>query len=181
MNKEQTKKTGPRIPRKITPQRLRNIALYYLERYSASSDSVRQVLRRRIFKASRHHEFDIEEAHGWVEEVIASFTELGYLDDKNYAETKIRSLISRGKSFRYAKGYLMQKGLDPELITQAIEPYLEDEEDHELESCRRLARKKSIGPFRDEEDRQEYFQKDLAKLIRAGFSYATAKQVMEMD
>ena len=175
------KKFEPRIPKKITQQRLRNIALYYLERYSASSDSVRQVLRRRIYKASRHHEFDMDEAYGWVEEIIQRFTELGYLDDVNYAENKVCSMMNRGKSFRYIKGYLKQKGVGDDAIREALEPYQEEEEGHELTSCRELARRKKIGSYRDPEIRREFYEKDLAKLIRAGFSYPVAKQVIEED
>ena len=37
--------------KKITPQRLKNIALYYLERYDAGTVKLRGVLTRRIKKA----------------------------------------------------------------------------------------------------------------------------------
>ena len=38
--------------KKITLERLKNIALFYLERYDASSDKLRVVLNRRVKKAS---------------------------------------------------------------------------------------------------------------------------------
>ena len=37
-----------KMPKKITPQRLKNIALYYLKRFETSEYNLRSVLKRRI-------------------------------------------------------------------------------------------------------------------------------------
>jgi hypothetical protein len=56
-----TKKSTPKIP---TKARLRNIALYYLERFESSKDNLRAVLRRRIDKyVFVNKEYNPEEAY----------------------------------------------------------------------------------------------------------------------
>ena len=45
-----------------------------------------------------------------------------------------------------------------------------------------FARKKKIGPFReDEEKRRACRQKDLATMVRAGFEYDLAKKIIGGD
>ncbi len=43
MENDEKKPVSPRKKRKITPERLKNIALYYLERFDSSADNLRQV------------------------------------------------------------------------------------------------------------------------------------------
>ena len=63
-----TKKSKPKIP---TKARLRNIALYYLERFESSEDNLRAVLRRRIDKyAFFDKEYNPEQAYLWVDEIV---------------------------------------------------------------------------------------------------------------
>ena len=42
-----------------------------------------------------------------------------------------------------------------------------------------LARRRRLGPFRRAEERAAFRGKDLAAFARAGFSYATAKRVLD--
>ena len=50
-----------------------------------------------------------------------------------------------------------------------------------FENALKLARKKHIGPFRQEKNKSDYFQKDMAVLARAGFDYDVVKKVMEFS
>lgn len=172
---EKPKKT--RILKKITKQRLKNIALYYLKRYETSVDNLRQVLRKRINDyAYQNKEFDKYEAYGWAEEILSDFQRYGYVNDERFAEIRIRDYINVGKSVRYIQGKLREKGVDSELVNAV----LENQEYDEFETALKLARKKHIGPFRtDEEARYEYRQKDMGTLVRAGFSYDVVTKVLE--
>ncbi len=119
--------------------------------------------------------YDKSEAVAWIEELLADFERYGYLNDSRYAELKIRGYLAAGKSARYIKGKLLQKGISED---EADTLLAEQEYDPE-ELALKLAKKKKIGPFRgDEAARREYRQKDLAVLVRAGFDYTVAQKVL---
>ena len=64
-------KTTKSAPKKPSKARLRNIALYYLERFETSEDNLRAVLRRRIDKyAFFDKEYNPMEAYAWADEVV---------------------------------------------------------------------------------------------------------------
>lgn len=165
-----------KVLRKITPQRLKNIALYYLKRFESSVANLRSVLQRRVNDyAYQNKEFDRGEAYQWIEDVLADFQRYGYLNDRRYAEIKIKDYMSAGKSVRYIKGKMREKGIDEEILSAL----LEDQEYDEFEAALKLAKKKHIGPFRtDEEARFENRQKDMGMLVRAGFSYDVVQRVV---
>lgn len=165
-----------KVLRKITPQRLKNIALYYLKRFESSVANLRSVLQRRVNDyAYQNKEFDRGEAYQWIEDILADFQRYGYLNDRRYAEIKIKDYMSAGKSVRYIKGKMREKGIDEEILSAL----LEDQEYDEFEAVLKLAKKKHIGPFRtDEEARFENRQKDMGMLVRAGFSYDVVQRVV---
>jgi len=165
-----------KVLRKITPQRLKNIALYYLKRFESSVANLRSVLQRRVNDyAYQNKEFDRGEAYQWIEDILADFQRYGYLNDSRYAEVKVKDYMSAGKSVRYIKGKMREKGIDEEILSAL----LEDQEYDEFEAALKLAKKKHIGPFRtDEEARFENRQKDMGMLVRAGFSYDVVRRVV---
>lgn len=165
-----------KVLRKITPQRLKNIALYYLKRFESSVANLRSVLQRRVNDyAYQNKEFDRGEAYQWIEDILTDFQRYGYLNDSRYAEIKIKDYMSAGKSVRYIKGKMREKGIDEEILSAL----LEDQEYDEFEAALKLAKKKHIGPFRkDEESRFENRQKDMGTLVRAGFSYDVVQRVV---
>ena len=170
---DKTKKV--RSPKKITPQRLKNIALYYLKRFDSSVDNLRQVLRRRVSDYAYHNpEWNKAEAYDWIEQILADFERYGYLDDNRYAEIKVKNYVAAGKSARYIAGKLKQKGI----AEAVVEELLEEQDYQPFETALAFARKKKIGPYREQEKRAEFRQKDLGALVRAGFDYDTALQVL---
>jgi len=165
--------------RKMTKVRLKNIGLYYLKRFESSVANLRQVLRRRVYDyAHYNNDFDKQEAFGWIEELLADFERLGYIDDARYCEMKVKTYLSAGKSPRYIVIKLREKGIDENLINkimdeQSFDPY---------EGALKLARKKRIGPYSaTQEIRKERKSKDLAVLLRAGFDYDVVMKVLELE
>lgn len=157
-----------RPQKKITPQRLKNIALYYLKRFDSSVENLRQVLQRRVRAYVKENpEFDKRQAVEWIETILADFERLGYLDDKRFAEIKICGYLAAGKPERYIMPKLKQKGISEDIVNEI----LQSQEYDVFEMALKFARKKKIGPFRDEQVRREYRQKDMGALIRAGFDY----------
>ena len=151
--------------KKITPQRLKNIALYYLDRFDASSEKLKSVLMRRIQKATLAGDEVPLEAKKWVDEVVVDMQRLGYVNDRRFCENKMHQYLNAGKSNRYIVGKLCEAGIDSDMI-QSFLP------DDELAQARIFVHKKHLG---------DDYQKDLAKLARAGFSYDIAQKVLKED
>ena len=165
--------------RKITKDRLKNIALYYLQRFETTTESLRAVLLRRVNDYAFYNpEFDKTPALQWIEEILSDCERFGYISDARFAELKIKDYLAAGKSARYIKLKLLQKGIEESLI----ENLLQEQEYNPEELAWNLAKKKKIGPFRqNDEERREYRQKDLATLVRAGFDYDVAQRVLEKE
>lgn len=164
--------------KKITRQRLKNIGLYYLKRFESSVENLRSVLQRRINAyAHENPEWNKNEAYQWVEELLAEFEKLHYLDDARFVEIKVRNYLNAGKSARYIKSKLLLKGIDNTLIESA----LAQTEYNQTEMVLMLAKRKKIGPYRSPETRSEFRQKDMGTLIRAGFDYDVVCQILDYN
>lgn len=164
--------------KKITPQRLKNIGLYYLKRFESSVENLRSVLYRRIDMYARENpEWNKQEAYGWAENVLAEFESLHYLDDSRYAEVKIRSYLNSGKPARYIENKLKQKGVSANIVSEI----LSEQEYNPFEMALKLAKRKKIGPYRAAESRREFRQKDMATLVRAGFDYDVVCEVLNYE
>ena len=166
--------------KKITQQRLENIALFYLERYESSQARLKQVLLRRIAKARRADTDVPEDAPKWVEAVCEKMVHLGYVNDKRYAENVWRSYSAAGKSVRWIVGKLKQAGVAEDVIAQCMDAE-SDTDSLDLKAARLLVSKKKLGHYRPKDQQSAYAQKDLAKLARAGFSYETAQKALWED
>lgn len=148
----------------ITFQRLKNRALFYLERYDANSQKLKTVLMNRLKKDAQKGCLIPEEAPQWVQQVVQEMQHFNYVNDERYVENAVRRLQQAGKSQRYIRGKLLQNGLTAEQIN----PFLQESDD--LKAARLFVQKKHLGRDR---------QKDLAKLARAGFSFEVAQQVLD--
>jgi len=172
----------PRIPRKITPERLANIALHYLERYASSCENLRRVLERRVFKASLYHEdLDVDAAKGWIDDLIKRYQGAGLLNDLSYAEIRARSLMARGTAARVIRMKLMEKGVDGDTIDQALKSLVDEHPEPELAAAIKLARRRRLGPYSDPAKRADHKDKHLAAMARAGFSYDMAQRIVDCD
>ena len=178
-NPEEEQLKSKRPIKKITPQRLKNIGLYYLKRFESSVENLRSVLQKRVNQyAKENPEFNKQEAYQWVENVLAEFEKLHYLDDERFTEIKVRHYLAVGKPARYIQNKLREKGV----ANAQIDEMLDDFGYNQQEMALKLAKRKKIGPFRpNEEARKLNRQKDMAALIRAGFDYDVVAEIMGMD
>lgn len=174
----QEKTFKKKILKKITAQRLKNIALYYLKRYETSVANLRQVLQKRVNDyAYQNKEFDKKEAYAWIEEIISDFCRFNYVNDERFAELKIKDYQAMGKSTRYIKNKLKEKGVADDIV----ERILSEQDYDELAAALKFAKKKRIGRFRPTDKQAEYKQKDMAALARAGFSYDIVCEVCQAE
>jgi regulatory protein len=174
-------------PRPVTKARLHNIAVYYLERFSASREGVRQVLERRAYKAQREHGGDPDQIAAWIAEVLDTLQGQGFLDDARYADNAARSLAARGHSLRAVRSRLTAKGVARDHIDDALLHLAEEiaqpgqdaaDIDPDLAAAVAYARRRRLGPWRAPEVRDEFRTKDMGALARRGFSSETVRRVL---
>lgn len=175
------KKRQKKIPRRITKDRLRNIALYHLQRYATSAANLNNVLYRRVLKAARHHETDMDEAKSWIAEVIDGLVRSSAIDDTRYADGKALAMLRRGQSPQKVRAYLASKGISRDKIDTALSTAGEEFGDVDLKAATAYATRRRLGPFRIEDLTQERKKKELAILGRAGFRYETARKIVEAE
>jgi regulatory protein len=107
-----------------------------------------------------------------IDQVVARFTELGYLDDADFAHRWVQTreqLAPRGT--RLLRQELRQKGIDPALAEAAIEVAEVDD----LESAMRIAERrlsKMSGL-----DRETQRRRLAGYLERRGFNYDVVRKV----
>lgn len=170
---------GPRPPKRATAKHLENVALWYLQRFAASADSLRRVLMRRVDRSARAHGTDREEGTATVEQIIERFRLSGLLDDRVYAEGRARSLHRRGVSGQGIRARLLAKGVAAADIEAALESLREETEEPDFAAAVAYARRRRIGPWRTRGDRAELRERDLAALARQGFDYDTIRRVID--
>jgi regulatory protein len=113
--------------------------------------------------------------------LIARYLSSGLIDDRAYAAQKAASLQRRGASRFGIRGKLRQKGVEGELVAEAIETLDAASETSELASACALARRRRLGPYRPPSARRAAHDKDMATLARAGFSFDVARRVLEVS
>lgn len=150
---------------------LERAALYYLERFAASSKQLEMVLKRKIMRRCKARGESAEPFYANIAPLIARYQASGLLDDARYTQAKVATLRRKGSSARMINAKLSQKGVAKNLIDKTVEA---DETD-ELEAACNLVRRKKLG---QSEERRE---RDMAALARAGFSYAVAKLALDKE
>lgn len=162
-----------RRPRKpVTAARLERIALYYLERFSASAAGVRAVLHRRIRRADE--DLDEPQALAWVEDIIARLEKQGLVDDARFAVGRVGTLHRQGRPRQRIAMGLAQKGIDQETIARTMASFIDENPAADLQAALIYARKRRLGPFGPPGEPE----KQLAAMVRRGFDLNTARRIL---
>ena len=163
------------MSKRLTENRLMNIALFYISRYESSSEKVRNMLVRRLKRMKMKGEEVPPEASLWIENVLQKIQEKAYVDDNRYAENQVRNLILQGKSERFICAKLALAGISTAHVLEILKMMESTEESR----AKRFVARKKIGCFRPSLDRKKFWEKDMATLARAGFSYDVAHQALK--
>lgn len=170
----------PFSTRRVTPQYLEDVALHYLERFTSSVDNLRHVLMSKVELSVVEHGIDRNEAAQWVETLIEKYRANGMLNDETYAWMRAESLHRRGVSVQAIRERLAGKGVNQDDVAGALKRMGDDTmHDLDLKAAVALAKRRRLGPFRPEDLRAAFRTRDLAALGRAGFSYDTARMVVD--
>ena len=161
---------------------MRRSALSYLERYASTAANLRRIMLRRIERVVRDHPDAREELVNGLDGLIADLEKLGYVDDRRFATTRVRSLRARGLSTRLIRSRLYAKGVSSDLITEVRREEREEQENPDLRAACDYVRRRRLGPIRpDPETRRANRQRDLGRLARAGFSYDICTRVLDLE
>ena len=152
-------------------KKLLKYAIDYLSKYDSSKKNLEDILKRKIFrlKISR---LDKNKLLDYLKEIINQLEKNNLVNDKRYSLTKISSLSRVGRSKNYIHNYLLKKGIEKSLIQYNFEKFQEDNSNWELNSAKKFAQKKKLLTSDDT------YEKKLAKMARAGFSYEICKKIL---
>ena len=176
-----------RTVKKPTPERLKNIALYYLSRYAASEASLRRVLQNRLRRAAMAlPDFAADhvkqaELRNVIEEIIAAHKKTGAVNDTAIAEMKVASLRRSGKSERFIKQKLAVGGLKKVTVAKALDEHDGEAagEEAELKAALAFCKRRRLGRFRPKDrEKESDAKKDFGALARAGYSSGIIRKIL---
>jgi regulatory protein len=161
---------------------LREAALAYLSRYTATRATLARALNRLIDRWLRAASIAdapalAAAAKRSVRDVVATLAVAGAVDDAAFAQARAKKLNRTGHSRRAAAAHLAARGVPSELVNSA----LPQDEESELSAAVAYLRRRRLGPFRTGAAPPEAREKELGALARAGFSGATARQALALS
>jgi regulatory protein len=174
--KPRRKKPGAATDSEATPfdrAKLEQLALAYLNRFDVSSRKLEQHLLGRAKRLAAPPEV-VE----WIRELIARYQGSGLLNDARFAAQLAAQLGARGKSSRAIAQKLAARGVGSQLSGDVLQNRRVEAPDAELAAASTYARKRRLGPYRAEAEREEFRRKDLARLVRQGFSFEIARKAL---
>jgi SOS response regulatory protein OraA/RecX len=152
--------------------KLLKYAIYYLSKYSSSKKNLEFILKKKIRRLSDEKKIRFH-LYNEIQIIIEKLEKLNLINDQVFVESKIQSLQYQAKSKNYIKQYLLQKGIDKQLIEEQISLFYENYKNLEKENALKFAKKRNLL------DNDQDYQKKLSKMARAGFSYDIAKEILK--
>ena len=151
---------------------LMKYAIDYLSKYSSSKNNLERILKKKIsrLKIEKKEKFIL---YNSIHQIMLNLEKNKFIDDNNYAISKIRMFAMQGKSKSYVKSYLIQKGIEKNILNNSLDQFEEEDPEWEKKSAKIFVRKKKL------ENSNENKQKNLSKMARAGFSYDISKEILE--
>jgi len=150
---------------------LERLALRYVERFATTRGKLAAYLARKIRERGR--EGDPADPGAIAER----FAELGYVNDRLFAEAKASSMTRRGLGARRVNEALRHAGIDSE-DAEAVAPQLIARRG---ETAVAFARKRRFGPFAAVPADRALQAKQVAAMVRAGHSPDLSWKIVRMD
>ena len=153
-------------------EKLLKYAIYYLSKYSSSKKNLEYILKKKIRRISDEKKIRFQ-LYKEIKIIINKLEQLKLINDTIYAESKINALLNQIKSKNYIKQYLIRKGVRSEVADEQISLFYEKNQNLEKENALKFAKKRNL--INDKKD----YEKKLAKMARAGFSYEISKEILK--
>ena len=163
--------SGRRPPPPLDRSTLERLALRYVERFATTRGKLAAYLTRKV------RERGWEGAPADPVAIAERFAELGYVNDRIYAESKASAMARRGLGARRVSEALRHAGVQ-ERDAAAIAPQLAERAN---ETAVAFARKRRIGPFAEAPADRAKLAKQVAAMVRAGHSPELAWKIARMN
>jgi regulatory protein len=157
-----------RPPPPLDAAALERLALRYVERFATTRGKLAEYLGRKI----RERGWDGEAADPRA--LAQRMADLGYVDDRLFAESKAASLGRRGLGARRVTMALRQAHID-EADAEGLAPAIEERAGA---AALIFARRKRIGPFGPPTGDRAVRDRQLAAMLRAGHDFALARRIV---
>lgn len=183
-------------PKPLDVQRLEELGLAYVARFSTTAFKLASYLSRKLRSRGFAEvdadggdaELTMERGRAAIDTLVERYVDAGYVDDAGYAASRSSAMLSRGYGARRIDQTLQQAGVDED-IREDLRP----DEAKARHAAVAWARKKRLGPYdldqvcdyegaADFDQRQAHrkrFEKQLAGMVRAGHSFDMARAVLE--
>ena len=152
-------------------KKLLKYSVDYLSKYDTSKKNLKNTLKRKIFKL-KNNSSEKKILLNSIESIIDKLEKNNFINDNRYLLSKINYLSQSGKSIKYISNYLLKKGIEKQDIENGINKFNNDNLNWEIDSAQLFAKKKKLL------DSDEVYEKKLAKMARAGFSYEICKKIL---
>lgn len=160
-----------RPPSPLDAAALERLALRYVERFATTRGKLALYLARKV--RERGWEGDAADPVAIAER----FADLGYVNDRIYAESKASAMARRGLGARRVKDALRHAGVQ-EQDAEAVAPQLAGRAN---ETALAFARRRRIGPFAEVQPDRDKAAKQVAAMVRAGHSPDLAWKIVRMN
>jgi regulatory protein len=175
------KRPAPVSGRTWTSEQLEAYALRYLGRFDCTEQRLRTVLHRKLDAIREGGAAEIDAAtFASIEPLVDRFKALGYLNDVRFAERLLESLRQRGASTRKIRERLRSRGVSAEVANSLLADAHATSQD-DLKAAIKWVKRRRLGAYRPAEQQKERFQRDLAALARAGFSFDVARRALAVS
>ena len=152
-------------------KKLLKYAVDYLSKYDSSKNNLVSVLKRKILRLNVTN-FEKKKLIDIIENIILKLEKNKFIDDDRYSSTKILSLSNSGRSKNFIFNYLIKKGVNKTQIQNNLNSMNQNNDNWELESAKIFVKKKKLL------EKNDSYEKKLAKMARAGFSYDICKKIL---
>ena len=152
-------------------KQLLQYSVNYLSKFDTSKKNLHNVLKRKILRL-KNNSIEKKILFNSIESIINKLEKNNFINDKRYLLSKITYLSQSGKSTKYISNYLLKKGIDKDDIRYGFNKFSNDNLNWEINSAQLFAKKKKLL------DSDENYEKKLAKMARAGFSYEICKKIL---
>ena len=148
-------------------------AIWYLERYATSSTNLKKYLKRKV--QNTYMSIGSEEI---IESIIIELNEQKILNDKFFAEGRLKTLINKGWSLKKSEYKLKELGISQPIIKECVDELGSNKQELDLIAAAKLTKKRSIGVFRRSELDDKNKNREYGIMARAGFSYDICKRLL---
>ena len=136
---------------------LQRLALRYVERFATTRGRLIDYLRRKLRERGWSGEAEPD-----PDALAERFAELGYIDDRAFAEARAASMARRGLGARRVRDAFRRDGIDGE-DADALAPTIDA---RAAEAALAYARRKRLGPYAAEPADRDQMARRLAAMAR---------------